>query len=62
MMRCIGISDQSDKFEYVMQLPLQVLPLLAADSTNTVRVTVLGIVQLNLRKLLGRAKAQKATA
>lgn len=33
MMRCIGISDQSDKFEYVMQLPLQVLPLLAADST-----------------------------
>ena len=34
MMRCIGISDQSDKFEYVMQLPLQVLPLLAADFDN----------------------------
>lgn len=30
-MFCIGISDISDKFEYVLQLPLQILPLLNAD-------------------------------
>lgn len=30
-MYCVGISDQTEKFEYVMQLPLQILPLLAAD-------------------------------
>ena len=30
-MFCIGISDTTDKFEYVMQLPLQILPLLNAD-------------------------------
>ena len=30
-MYCIGISDTTEKFEYVMQLPLQILPLLAAD-------------------------------
>jgi hypothetical protein len=27
----IGLSDPGQKFEYVMQLPLQILPLLAAD-------------------------------
>ena len=32
-MYCVGISDPTDKFEYVMQLPLQILPLLNADST-----------------------------
>lgn len=31
-MYVVGISDPTDKFEYVMQLPLQILPLLAADS------------------------------
>ena len=31
-MYCVGISDQTEKFEYVMQLPLQILPLLNADS------------------------------
>lgn len=31
-MYCVGISDPTEKFEYVMQLPLQILPLLAADS------------------------------
>ena len=30
-MYCVGISDPTEKFEYVMQLPLQILPLLAAD-------------------------------
>ena len=30
-MYVVGISDPTDKFEYVMQLPLQILPLLAAD-------------------------------
>ena len=30
-MYCIGISDTTEKFEYVLQLPLQILPLLAAD-------------------------------
>lgn len=30
-MYCVGISDPTDKFEYVMQLPLQILPLLNAD-------------------------------
>ena len=33
-MYVVGISDPTDKFEYVMQLPLQILPLLAADSTR----------------------------
>ena len=27
----VGMSDVTDKFEYVMQVPLQILPLLAAD-------------------------------
>lgn len=30
-MYCIGCSDESDKFEYIMKVPLQILPLLAAD-------------------------------
>ena len=30
----IGLSDPGQKFEYVMQLPLQILPLLAADSMS----------------------------
>ena len=33
-MYCVGISDPTDKFEYVMQLPLQILPLLNADFDN----------------------------
>lgn len=33
-MYCVGISDQTEKFEYVMQLPLQILPLLNADFDN----------------------------
>ena len=28
---CVGISDPTEKFQYVMQVPLQILPLLAAD-------------------------------
>ena len=28
---CVGISDPGEKFQYVMQVPLQILPLLAAD-------------------------------
>lgn len=28
---CVGISDPGPKFQYVMQVPLQILPLLAAD-------------------------------
>lgn len=35
-MYCIGISDSTEKFEYVMQLPLQILPLLNADFDNLV--------------------------
>ena len=31
-MYVVDLSDTGDKFEYVMQLPLQILPLLAADS------------------------------
>ena len=42
-MYCIGISDTTEKFEYVMQLPLQILPLLAADSMKAIRVTTIGI-------------------
>ena len=30
-MYVVDLSDTGDKFEYVMQLPLQILPLLAAD-------------------------------
>lgn len=30
-MQCVGLSDTSDKFEYILQLPLQILPLLAGD-------------------------------
>lgn len=30
-MYCVGCSDDSDKFEYIMKVPLQILPLLAAD-------------------------------
>lgn len=30
-MYCIGCSDEGDSFEYIMKVPLQILPLLAAD-------------------------------
>ena len=30
-MYCVGCSDEGEKFEYIMKVPLQILPLLAAD-------------------------------
>ena len=28
---CVGMSDPGPRFQYIMQVPLQILPLLAAD-------------------------------
>lgn len=41
-------------FNYTMALPLQILPLLAADSTKAIGVTYAGMQKLKLCKLLGR--------
>ena len=50
-MYCVGISDQTEKFEYVMQLPLQVLPLLAADFDGDV---------LNIMYIINKAFYERA--
>lgn len=50
-MFCVGLSDTLDKFEYVMQVPLQVLPLLAADFDGDV---------LNLLYIINRAFYERA--
>ena len=55
-MFCVGMTDN-----YTMALPLQVLPLLAADLT--IKVTYVGIQRLKPYKLLGNSYyALKATA
>lgn len=54
-MHCIGMT-----FNYVMSLPLGILPLLAADST--IGVTPTGMYELKICELLGRINALKATA
>ena len=48
---CIGISDIGDKFEYVMQVPLQILPLLVADFDGDV---------LNILYIINKAFYQRA--
>lgn len=44
-MMVVGISDTTDKFEYVMQLPLQILPLMNADFDGDVLTIFLIINQ-----------------
>ena len=56
-MHCIGMT-----FNYVMSIPLGILPLLAADSTNAIGVTPTGMYGLKICELLGRINALKATA
>ena len=50
-MFCVDISDKTEKFEYIMQLPLQVLPLLNADFDGDV---------LNVMYIINKAFFERA--
>ena len=50
-MYVIGCSDESDKFEYIMKVPLQILPLLEADFDGDV---------LNCLYIINRAFYERA--
>ena len=56
-MHCIDMT-----FNYVMSIPLGILPLLAADSKEAVGVTPTGMYGLKICELLGSINALKATA